>query len=91
MFNDQDLLDDFIWWYSETRSRIYSSPKSLELLEAERAVYKKLVDTLNDEQKNLLFDFENAMSETRGEVEDIIFRRGFRVGVQLVCAAFAKR
>lgn len=91
MFNAQDLLDDFIWWYSESCSRIYSSPKAVELLEAEHIVYKKLANSLNDEQRKLLFDFENAMGETRGEIEDIIFRQGFRAGVQLICGAFSKR
>ncbi len=91
MFNDQDLLDDFIWWYSESTSSVDTSPTVQKLDEIAFEIHEKLVATFNDEQKKLMFDFENAFCEAHGAREDLIFRRGFRVGVQLVCAAFAKR
>jgi len=91
MFNDHDLLDDFMCWYSESCSSIETNPTVQELDKEAFKIEEKLNATFNDEQKTLMFDFENAFCAAQGAREDLIFRRGFRTGVQLVCAAFSKR
>ncbi len=89
MIND-DIFDEFIFRYFERSRAFDTNPKINQLQNAERVVFKKLTASFSPEQKNLMEEYETAMSNTRFEIERLIFRLGFRTSIQLLCSAFFK-
>lgn len=52
--------------------------------------YEKLLETLNQEQRQLLESFSDAMTEETCQLNEVYFTRGFSLGLRLAAEAFCR-
>lgn len=58
--------------------------ENLEMKQKENEIYEKIKGLLNDEQKNLLLDFDDIKSERCLRKEKYFYTLGFQAGAQTV-------